>query len=190
MTRFNLHILHLLILLHLHQFVGLPQHLHPDQIPPNRRWLIAPQSHFWLSIFFDILALRVVLQYKFFHYVEHHRRSHNLYWIFSPPFGIKTSCASHPLLSLLVDLLSLLVTSIIWKVSAKSGDAPWNVTHHIICCQCFLQRNGYGDGKRIVDIDILRLYLETFCYPWLTNWAVHMEPTRSTSHFESKCSGW
>ena len=75
MTKFSLYLLkHLPILLLLHQFVDLPQHHQPDQIIPNHHWHIAPPSQFGL-LFFDIFGLHVVLQYKFFHFVEQCQQS-------------------------------------------------------------------------------------------------------------------
>ena len=61
--RFNLYILHILILTLLKRFVGLPQHHQPGQILPNRHWGIAPQSHFGLSNFWYFTA---PYNYKFF----------------------------------------------------------------------------------------------------------------------------
>ena len=125
-TRFNLYILYLIILLLLHLFVCLPQHhqTSSDQFIQNHRCHFAPSSHVGLS-FFSIFGLRVVLNISYFTII--------VIGISSPLFGIG-------------DLLYLTFSpsrTQQFKIQRSSLERD----PHIIRCQCVLQRGGYGDCK-------------------------------------------
>ena len=108
--RFKLYILHLVILLLLHQFVGMPKQHQSNQILSNFHWHIPPPSHFGFSIFY-IRGLHVVLQYKFSHFVEGVRRSFVLF-------------RHHRLLGFLVKLLELVSSCKVLTFLILSSSKP------------------------------------------------------------------
>ena len=194
-TRFNLYILNLLILLPLQQFVELPQYHHPDNILQNHHLHIDPPFYFGLSIFlyFQTLCRTPI---KFFHFGEHRWRSlvlfhHHRYWNFQSTFwnwrptlySVLYWTVLYPLFSPLVDIHSLKSVGKIRR-SPLDHDPP----HHMLSV--------FFAKKRLLPQQTYRRYWHiqvSFRY-FLLSLASKLTGTHETHpkhiSFEMKCFDW